>query len=87
MAELAPRLGEEDKYDAIVVDEAQDFSAACWPPTLACLRDQDTGGLYAFLDEAPRGQLAVPAQSRRGRHGEDAGPSVAGDEPCQRGEP
>ena len=65
MAELAARLGEEDKYDAIVVDEAQDFSAAWWPPTLACLRDQDTGGLYAFLDEAQRvfdrrGEVPIP---------------------------
>lgn len=25
-----------------------------WPPTLACLRDQETGGLFAFLDEAQR---------------------------------
>ena len=64
MGELAARLGEEDKYDAIVVDEAQDFGAAWWPPTLACLRDQDTGGLYAFLDEAQR----VFDRLRRGAH-------------------
>ncbi len=47
------------------MDEAQDFSAAWWPPTLACLRDQDTGGLYAFLDEAQRvfdrrGEVPIP---------------------------
>jgi hypothetical protein len=65
MGELAVRLGEEEKYDAIVVDEAQDFGAAWWPPTLACLRDQDTGGLYAFLDEAQRvfnryGEVPIP---------------------------
>jgi hypothetical protein len=34
-----------------------------------------------------RGQLAVPGQQRRGRHGEDFGPAPAGKEPCQRGEP
>jgi hypothetical protein len=65
MGELAARLSQEDKYDAIVVDEAQDFSAAWWPPTLACLRDPETGGLYAFLDEAQRvfnryGEVPIP---------------------------
>ena len=39
--------------------------SAWWPPTLACLRDQDTGGLYAFLDEAQRvfdrrGEVPIP---------------------------
>ena len=65
MGELAASLDGEDKYDAIVVDEAQDFSAAWWPPTLACLRDQETSGLYAFLDEAQRvfnryGEVPIP---------------------------
>jgi hypothetical protein len=65
MTALAASLAKEDKYDAIVVDEAQDFSAAWWPPTLACLRDQETGGLYAFLDEAQRvferhGEVPIP---------------------------
>lgn len=65
MGELAANLGEEEKYDAIVVDEAQDFGAAWWPPTLACLRDQHRGGLYAFLDEAQRvfnryGEVPIP---------------------------
>jgi hypothetical protein len=65
MGELAAGLGEEEKYDAIIVDEAQDFSAAWWPPTLASLRDQETGRLYAFLDEAQRvfnryGEVPIP---------------------------
>jgi phosphoglycolate phosphatase-like HAD superfamily hydrolase len=65
MGELAASLGDADKFDSIVVDEAQDFSAAWWPPTLACLRDQETGGLYAFLDEAQRvfnryGEVPIP---------------------------
>ena len=34
-----------------------------------------------------RGQLAVPGQQRRWRHGEDFGPAPAGQEPGQRGEP
>jgi phosphoglycolate phosphatase-like HAD superfamily hydrolase len=65
MGELAASLGEGDKYDAIIVDEAQDFSAAWWPPTLACLHDQDNSRLYAFLDEAQRvfnryGEVPIP---------------------------
>jgi hypothetical protein len=65
MGELAASLPEQERYDAIIVDEAQDFSAAWWPPTLACLRDQETGGLYAFLDEAQRvferhGEVPIP---------------------------
>jgi len=34
-----------------------------------------------------RGQLAVPGQQRRWRHGENLGPAVAGQEPGQTGEP
>jgi len=45
---------QEENYDAIVVDEAQDFGAAGWPPTLACCATQETGGCNAFLDEAQR---------------------------------
>ena len=65
MGELAAYLDVEQKFDAIIVDEAQDFGAAWWPPTLACLRNQETGGLYAFLDEAQRvferyGEVPIP---------------------------
>ncbi len=65
MGELAASLAEEEKFDAIVIDEAQDFGDAWWPPTLACLRDQETGGLYVFLDEAQRvferhGEVPIP---------------------------
>lgn len=65
MRELAAHPGEERKFDAIVVDEAQDFGAAWWRPALAYLRDQETGRLYAFLDEAQRvserrGEVPIP---------------------------
>jgi len=60
MRELAADLGEEQKFDAIIVDEAQDFGAAWWPPTLACLRDQETGGLYAST-----GAFSFSAATRR----------------------
>ena len=65
MAELAVGVAADEKYDAIVIDEAQDLGAAWWPPMVACLRDRDGGGLYAFLDEAQRvferqGEVPIP---------------------------
>lgn len=41
-------------YDAVVVDEAQDFADLWWPAALAALRDQESGGLYVFSDEGQR---------------------------------
>jgi hypothetical protein len=65
LGELAVQQPVEQRYDSIVVDEAQDFGDAWWPPTLACLRDPDNGGLFAFLDEAQRvfnryGDVPIP---------------------------
>lgn len=62
---LATQVAQEVKFDSIVVDEAQDFGEAWWPPTLACLRDVDQGGLFAYLDEAQRvfnrhGEVPIP---------------------------
>jgi hypothetical protein len=42
------------RFDAIVVDEAQDFADAWWPALLAALKDEETGRLYAFSDEGQR---------------------------------
>ena len=42
------------KYDAIVVDEAQDFADAYWLPLQYCLDDPEAGVLYVFLDAAQR---------------------------------
>jgi hypothetical protein len=53
LGDLAGQQSESALYDAIIVDEAQDFGEAWWPPTLACLRDPKQG-LFAFLDEAQR---------------------------------
>ena len=39
-----------ERFDALVVDEAQDFADAWWPAAMAALRDDD-GGLYVFTDE------------------------------------
>jgi hypothetical protein len=42
------RLG--PRYDAIVVDEAQDFAEEWWLPLLLTLNDPDRGVLYIFYD-------------------------------------
>lgn len=52
LGELA--RGRTDLFDSVVVDEGQDFGERWWPSLLACLRDQDRGGLFVFLDEAQR---------------------------------
>jgi len=43
------RLG--PRYDALVVDEAQDFAAGWWLPLQLLLEDPDRGVLYAFSDD------------------------------------
>jgi hypothetical protein len=40
------------KYNAVVVDEGQDFRAAWWTVVQAALADGDTGMLYIFHDDA-----------------------------------
>jgi hypothetical protein len=52
MVQLAGALPQGQKLDAVVVDEAQDFADAWWPALLAALRDEETGGVYVFTDEA-----------------------------------
>ncbi|OHU97397.1 nuclease-related domain-containing DEAD/DEAH box helicase [Mycobacterium talmoniae] len=54
MAELAAGLAEGQRFDSVVVDEAQDFADSWWDPVLACLRDAETGGLFVFSDEGQR---------------------------------
>lgn len=46
--------GRSDRFDAVVVDEAQDFGELWWPAMTACLRDPEAGGVFAFLDEGQR---------------------------------
>jgi hypothetical protein len=65
MAELAATLPDAERFDSVVIDEAQDFGEAWWTATLACLRDREGGGLFAFLDEAQRifnryGEVPIP---------------------------
>lgn len=54
MAELARARPVPDRFDAVVVDEAQDFAELWWPALVAALRDPATGGLYVFADEGQR---------------------------------
>ncbi len=51
MTELATQLRPGQRFEAIVVDEAQDFADAWWDPLLAALTDEETGGVYVFTDE------------------------------------
>lgn len=54
MAALAAELPDGQKYDAIIVDEAQDFADDWWQPVLKSLRDEEDGGLYVYSDENQR---------------------------------
>ena len=54
MADLAAELPDGKRYDAVIVDEAQDFADDWWAPVLASLRDQEDGGLYVYSDENQR---------------------------------
>lgn len=54
MAEAALRLDDGVRFDAIIIDEAQDFAVDWWTPLLNSLRDERAGGLYAYSDENQR---------------------------------
>lgn len=42
------------RFDAVVVDEGQDFRQTFWPPLLALLRDPQSSLLYVFCDDSQR---------------------------------
>src|SRR3954452_10585930 len=54
MAELAVALPEGERFEAIVVDEAQDFAQSWWDAVLAALRDPEKSALHVFSDERQR---------------------------------
>ncbi|WP_246074295.1 NERD domain-containing protein/DEAD/DEAH box helicase [Marihabitans asiaticum] len=54
MGELAAELPDGKKFDAIIVDEAQDFADSWWVPLLRSLVDEETGGLHVYSDENQR---------------------------------
>ena len=51
LAELAEQQDPEELFDAIVVDEAQDFADIWWDGLQPCLRDPDEGVLFVAADE------------------------------------
>jgi hypothetical protein len=54
MVKLAAALPEAQRFDAIVIDEGQDFAQSWWDAVLAALRDPEHGLLYVFSDEGQR---------------------------------
>ncbi|GAA5161398.1 NERD domain-containing protein [Ornithinimicrobium tianjinense] len=50
-ARAVAQVPEGKKFDAIIVDEAQDFAEDWWAPLLGGLRDPEEGGLYVYSDE------------------------------------
>jgi superfamily I DNA and RNA helicase len=54
MRHLAADLPPAEKFDSVVIDEAQDFADDWWPAVLAALKDEEEGGLYVFTDEGQR---------------------------------
>ncbi|GAA4284260.1 ATP-binding domain-containing protein [Brevibacterium daeguense] len=51
LADERPRI---ELFDAIVIDEGQDFSKLWWEAVQSCLRNQSEGILYVFTDELQR---------------------------------
>ena len=67
LAEAATRLG--PRYDAIVVDEGQDFREWWWPALLSLQTHPDDGLLYVFADDNQNlygGALPVGEEDRVG---------------------
>lgn len=48
----------ENRYDAIIIDEGQDFRANWWEPIQFALSDPDDGILYIFYDDYQRVMLS-----------------------------
>lgn len=60
MRRLAAGLDDSERFDAIVVDEAQDFAASWWDPLMLSLRDPERGKVTVFSDEGQRVFDRVP---------------------------
>jgi len=54
MAARAAALEPGRRFDAVIVDEAQDFADDWWTPLVGALRDEATGGIFAYSDERQR---------------------------------
>lgn len=53
MVDLATALPVGEQFDAIVVDESQDFADTWWPAIMASMKYEDSG-LFVFSDEGQR---------------------------------
>lgn len=54
MAARAAELAPHDRFDSVIVDEAQDFADDWWTPLVSALRDEVSGGIFAYSDERQR---------------------------------
>jgi Nuclease-related domain/UvrD-like helicase C-terminal domain/AAA domain len=54
MRDLSAGLPDGKKFDAVIVDESQDFADSWWAPIMGALKDQETGGLFVYSDENQR---------------------------------
>lgn len=54
MTRAAQQLAPGQRFDAVIVDEAQDFAESWWLPLMHALNNEQTGGLYAYSDERQR---------------------------------
>jgi len=54
MAARAAELAPEARFDAVIVDEAQDFAEDWWTPLVGALRDEASSGIFAYSDERQR---------------------------------
>jgi hypothetical protein len=50
LIQKASQAPESEKFDAVIVDEAQDFGENWWVAATELLKDRANGGLYAFGD-------------------------------------
>ncbi|TCW25319.1 NERD domain-containing protein [Dietzia cinnamea] len=50
MSELADGLPDGRRFDAVIVDEAQDFADSWWQPVIGALRDRENGRLMIVGD-------------------------------------
>lgn len=51
LLEIARELPENQKFDAVIVDEAQDFAPLWWDALRECLREPESSEIYAFMDD------------------------------------
>lgn len=51
LSELAVGLDAEERFDVVIVDEAQDFAPEWWDALLACMKDPLNGQVFAFMDD------------------------------------